>query len=200
MTVLFDELSHTYEADGQKVPLCVSDVLLLAGISGYSELVPRHYIENAAITGSAVHKACEYLDEGDLELDSLDPSIAGYVMGYHNFTKRYEPTWDHIEDSWADLELGLAGTPDRIGTVLLNGHETPAIIDIKTPAKAEKHWGLQLTAYAILSGREDHKLFALHLDRGAGYELREYPFDRDTFMAALRVAHWRIRNGAKVRR
>lgn len=224
MTVTFEEISHTYAVDGKLVELCVSDVLELAGISGYSDRVPRYLIEHAGQIGTAVHKACHFLDLDELDIDTVDPQIAGYVMGYHKFCQQYEPRWESMEQPLADIGLGVAGTPDRIGKIILPksgnlgiakikessvvqlpdfgnsgdvGNLVSAIIDIKTAVKAEKHWGLQLTAYAILSYLSNHALYALHLTREGEFELLPYVFQPGVFMAALTVAQWKKQNKKK---
>ena len=71
---------HIYEYEGVVVP-SVTQVLTLAGIHDVSH-VPLHYLERAAGIGSAVHQACEYLDEGKLDLESVDSLIVGYVLAY----------------------------------------------------------------------------------------------------------------------
>jgi len=74
-----------------------------------------------------------------------------------------------------------------------------AIVDIKTAVKPEKHWGLQLSAYAMLSGRQDYSLYALHLTRTGEFELLPYQFEPEAFLAALTVAQWKTKNGIKKR-
>lgn len=201
--VIFEEIGHTYTVDGVPVELCVSDVLELAGITGYSDRIPRYLIEHAGELGTAVHKACHYLDLGELDVNTVDEQIAGYVMGYHKFCREYEPFWYFMEEPFADSKLGVAGTPDRIGEILASPDDPKSrcIIDIKTAAKAEKHWGLQLSAYAILSGlgKQDYALYVLHLKRDGSFQLLPYKFEPDVFRAALTVAQWKNRNGNKRR-
>ncbi len=204
-TVTFEEITHTYAIDGKPVELCVSDVLELAGITGYSDRIPRYLIEHAGEIGTAVHRACHYLDIGELDIYTVDQQIAGYVMGYHKFCQQYEPEWQSIEKPLADIGLGVAGTPDRIGhlwnfTKQLRRKTEAVIVDIKTAVKPEKHWGLQLTAYAILSYLSDHVLYALHLTRDGEFELLPYVFQPGVFMAALTVAQWKNKNGTKRRK
>ena len=195
-TVTFEEITHTYAVDGKPVELCVSDVLEMAGITGYSDRVPRYLIEHARMIGTAVHKACHYLDLDALDVDTVDEQIAGYVIGYLKFREQYEPRWSLMEEPMADPVLGVAGTADRIGS--FRGNEA-AIVDIKTAVKPEKHWGLQLSAYAMLSGRQDYSLYALHLTRTGEFELLPYQNEWGVFLAALTVAQWKSRNGAKKR-
>ncbi len=204
--VTFEEIGHTYAVDGKPVELCVSDVLELAGITGYSDLIPRHVIEHAGAIGTAVHKACHYLDLRELDIDSVDPQIAGYVMGYHKFCQEYEPSWTLIEEPMAIDELGVAGTADRIGNIwnfskqLSQREPELVILDIKTAVKPEKHWGLQLSAYAILACRENYALYVLHLKRDGEFKLLPYTFEPEVFKAALTVAQWKNKNGSKRRK
>lgn len=207
MNVTFDERTHTYECDGKPVQLCVSDVLEMAGISGYADGVPRFYVERAGQIGTAVHRACQFLEQGELDLETVDEQIAGYVLGYNKFLQAFEPDWAVIEEPMVDMELGLGGTPDRIGMMWEPNQlgapgdlAVPVIVDIKTAVKPEAHWGLQLSAYAMLSGREDYSLYVLHLGRDGNYDLIPRKFERDVVLAAIQVASWRIQNGAKLKR
>jgi hypothetical protein len=194
--VIFEEIGHTYTVDGVPVELCVSDVLELAGITGYSDRIPRYLIEHAGELGTAVHKACHYLDLGELDVNTVDEQIAGYVMGYHKFTQEYAPDWELMEQPMADLGLGVAGTADRIGRIR-SQQVGSVILDIKTAAKAEKHWGLQLSAYALLAGRQECGLYVLHLKRDGSFQLLPYKFEPDVFLAALKVARWKKQNKRK---
>jgi len=203
--VTFEEIGHTYALDGKPVELCVSEVLELAGITGYSDRVPRYLIEHARMIGTAVHTACHYLDLGELDVETVDEQIAGYVMGYHKFRECHEPEWELMEEPMADGALGVAGTADRIGEIRLpedtagGGCATRAILDIKTAVKVEKHWGLQLSAYAMLSGHPEYALYVLHLTRTGEFELLPYKYEPEAFLAALTIAKWKTGNGIKKR-
>src|SRR2546430_413548 len=83
MSATFSQLGHQYECDGRSIP-SVTQVLSLSGISDVSR-IPPHILERAAAIGTAVHVACELLDQDDLDLDSVDPLLAGYVLAYQKF-------------------------------------------------------------------------------------------------------------------
>lgn len=209
--------NHEYFRDGKAIPLCVTHVLTLAGICGYPEQVPRFYIARARDIGRAVHKATLLLDADDLEgEEELDPLIRGHVQSYRRFLDRHLPSWEAQEECVAD-GIRVAGTLDRRGWLFAppaaaakrkerkdagTWERCRAIIDIKTAKQPEAWWGLQLTGYAVLAELEDHRLFSVHIqDDGRFTEthLREYPLQKDPWLAAVEVAEWRTKHGAKVR-
>jgi len=186
-----DKLTHSYTAsDGNRVSLCVSDVLRLSGIvQPYPEGAQR-FVEHARELGETVHEWCDYMDEGATDVESLaDSEILPYVLAYQRFREEHRPEWDVIEGSYATEEF--AGTVDRMGEI---GKES-VILDIKTPRKAEAHWGIQLSAYQILTGRSECALYALLLSSDATYRLIPYQPEPDVFLAALKVAQWKLANG-----
>ena len=198
-----DRATHTY-TDGsvERVALCVSDVLRLSGICPPYRDIPMvmGFVEHARELGERVHEWCDYLDNGCDDVESLEGSqLLPYVLAYRRFCEDHLPEWQHIEASFSDSVIGCAGTPDRIGSIKRGKNRTPAIIDIKTPNKAEKHWQIQLSAYQYLSHRLDCMLFVVHLASDASYKLRPYESDIETFLSATRVAQWRLQNGAKIR-
>jgi len=190
-----DRLTHTYTGrDGERVSLCVSDVLRLSGIVQPYPDGAQRFVEHARELGETVHEWCDYLDEGSADVSSLDGSdILPYVLAYQRFREECQPEWEHIEQSFVAEDC--AGTPDRIGTILRDKHRTPVIADIKTPRQPERHWQIQLSGYQWLGNRVDCMLFAVHLASDASYKLRPYESDIDTFRAALKVAQWKLANG-----
>lgn len=202
-TATLERGTHTYTADGVDVPLCVSDVLRLSGITQPYPEVPSvmNFVEHARLLGETVHDWCDYLDNGGEEhvaiLEGSEP--LPYVLAYQRFREEHAPDWEQIEQSFASKGLGCAGTPDRIGSMVRGKERRPVIIDIKTPKSAEKHWQIQLSAYQYLSGRLDCSLFVVHLAGDGSYKVRPYESDVETFLSALRVAQWRMENGAKKR-
>lgn len=203
-TATLERGSHVYtDAKGERVPLCVSSVLRLAGVCQPYPDIPSvlNHVEHARELGETVHEWADWFDQGytdrsDLSvLDGTEP--LPYILAYQRFRVEHEPEWTHIEQSFA-LE-DCAGTPDRIGTIKRGKARIPVIVDIKTPRQAEKHWQLQLSGYQWLANRLDCLLFALLLRSDATYKLLPYESDIGTFCAALRVAQWRIKNGGKIR-
>lgn len=193
--------SHVYtDAKGERVPLCVSDVLRLSGIRPSYPESPSvmNHVEHARELGETVHEWCDYIDqcrgesfESYANLGDSEP--LPYVVAYANFVKEHEPLWENVEQSF-HLE-GCAGTPDRIGAILQNGKRIPVIVDIKTPRQPEKHWQIQLSGYQWLANRLDCLLYAVLLRSDATFKLLPYESDIGTFCAALRVAQWKVSVG-----
>lgn len=106
--------------------------------------------DSAGRRGSTVHRISEDYDRGlqiNLLGDSGQPlySMEEWSMfeRYVDFTKRFNPQWDMIEQQVICPELGLAGTIDRIGTI--DGKKY--LLDIKTSNGIYNSYWLQAAAY-----------------------------------------------------
>jgi hypothetical protein len=198
-TATFTADNHRYAVDGVAVP-SVTQVLAISGLDDTTG-IPLHYLERAAGIGSAVHKACHFLDEEDLELESLDPLIQGYVLAYQRFRAENNFEIELIEHRTIANVDGLAYgmCVDRLGK--LDGRTT--VLELKTASKAQKWWGVQTAAYAVgLSDRYDFpglERVALHLAKDGTCKLIRHEDDGDyeVWWAALRVAHWQLGNGRR---
>ncbi len=201
---ILDHENHSYTHDGASVPLSVSDVLRLSGICQPYPEDPRvmALVRHAGELGSCVHDWCDYVDAGETDVERLrDTDVLPYVLAYRRFTEECEPEWEAIEQSVCDPVLGVAGTLDRIGTMKRGNGRRPVIVDIKSPKAAAKYWQVQLSAYQYLSspGRLDCSLFVVHLASDGSYKVRPYESDIETFLCAVKVAQWRVKNGVKIR-
>lgn len=199
-TATFRPTGHIYEQDGVIVP-SVTQVLTLAGIDDVSH-IPLHFLERAAAVGTAVHEACEFLDQDDLDLDSLDPLIVGYVLGYQKFKEECSFVPHVIErrgvsESSEGLRYGFC--VDRLGT--LDGK--PVLVDIKTSSKPSPSWAVQTAAYAEATNFAENPegvRLIVHVAKDGGYKLirQENIYDFHVWGAALKVAHWRLAHGSKL--
>lgn len=190
----FTAQGHIYSLDGRIVP-SVTQALTLAGLDDISR-VPRHHLEHAAQIGSAVHTACEFLDEDDLDLNSLDPAIVGYVLGYQKFKEQrgFAPI---LIERRGVVSTGLpyGFCLDRIG--ILDNREV--LIDIKTASRKQNWWGIQVAAYANAIEFKGERL-AIHVAKDGSYKLipHEDAADFTAWQAALEIAHWKLAHGAKL--
>ena len=198
--------NHEYTvAGGRRVSLSVSEVLSLAGIVQPYPEIPQvmNFVEHARELGETVHQWCDHLDLGgdrETAFDVLrDSEPLPYFVAYTRFCAEHEPVWENVEQSFASLELDVAGTPDRIGTIKRGKNTIPVILDMKTAQQKAAYWPIQLSAYQYLSGRADCALYVLHLCGDGSYKLRPYEPDIETFLASVRIAQWRLKNGAKMR-
>lgn len=197
-TVQFDELSHIYQKDGVVVP-SVTQVLTLAGMSDFSK-VPMHILEKAKQIGTAVHKASQFLDEGDLDLDSLDQSIVGYMVGYQKFKEEYEFKPRLIEHRMVGEVDGMAYgmTLDRLGR--MKGYDCDVLLDLKTSSRPSASWAIQTAAYVDGYGGEPAR-FVVRVSKDGKFSLIPYNDGQDfeVWRSALRVAYWRLNHGAKLK-
>lgn len=199
-TVTRDE-AHRYWYGGQEL-FGVTRVLELTGLSDFSA---PHFTDAVRDRGQYVAMAVELLNEGTLDLDTLDPQLVPYVDAYAAFVRESGVTVEHCERIVYDVDHGYAGTLDLIVTQERRGRLVRMLIDLKLGLYDSVR--IQTAAYA----RAARSLYptpvvmerrALILRGDGSYTLTE-PFtnhlDEVTFLAALRVVQWRKSNsGAPV--
>ena len=187
MQVTFEPETHTYrDSTGQVVP-SVTQILKGAGLLDYSMYSGAEY---AAARGTAVHLACQYWDEGDLDYDGLDPEIVPYVDAWIRYREDSDFVPCQLEQMVWCASPRYAGTLDRVGMV--QGHQW--LLDIKTgqphPATA-----LQTAAYAEASGLLGlTKRGAVYLRNDGTYKLEvhnNHLKDWQNFAAVCAVYTWK---------
>lgn len=183
----FDEKTHEYRLCG-KVVRSVTQVLQDVGIVSFGG-VPPDVLERARAKGQAVHVACHYFDENDLDWSSLAPELVPYVQAYQKFKTDTGFHPDMTEQKVWSYSLGIVGTLDRCGKVP-DGRRW--LIDLK--AGEVPDWGgLQLAGYDLCLplGEARHR-FGLQLKSDGTYNL--VPFkdrqDFNVFIGAVNVARW----------
>lgn len=182
----FDDPTHTYRWDGQRVPGVTSVLSPLTDYDG----VPRSIMEKASARGKAVHAACQLHDQHELDEAALDPALAPYLSGWRNFLADYDCNWFDIEKPAYSKTMRFAGTPDREGEV----RSRSAIVDIKTTATPMPAVGPQLAAYEHLSFGTTNKAdrYAVYLYNDGTYLCKKYtdPSDFSVFASLLTLRTW----------
>lgn len=158
--------------------------------------------EYGATRGSHVHLACQYLDAGELDEDSLDPVLIPYVEGWKRFKADTGIIVRMAEERITSERLGVTGTPDRVVDWPSVGF---AVIDIKSGSLSD--WtAIQLAAYKLLiiektglPQAERMKRFAVRLPGDGTYKVKEYKdrADEGIFLAALAIHNWKKNHGGK---
>jgi len=142
--------------------------------------------------GSAVHVACQLLDEGDLDESSVDENVAPYLAAYKRFLTEMRPEILAIEKPVTNGIYLYRGTLDRIYKFPTKTRSV--LVDIKCGACEPWH-SIQTAGYQLC---EDQTLTraCLHLTPD-GYKWREHGDRNDAkvFLAALTLANWRRSNG-----
>ena len=199
-TGTFQVDGHIYTDDAGKVVPSVTQVITLGGVDELA-CVPRRVLQRPGEIGTAVHLATRFLDEGDLDVHSVDPQIAGYVFSWNKFKIEYDFTPVVIErrgisvDPGSGLAFGFC--LDRIGMM----GEREALLDLKTGAEALASWGVQTAGYAEASEFDGPRM-SVHLFEDGTTGLPIPHDEADDFAQwhrALETAYWRLAHGAKIR-
>lgn len=180
----FEPETHKYFIDGKEVP-SVTQVLVEAGLIDLS-----FYNEEGKKRGSAVHQACQYLDEDDLDVESISPGLRPYVEAYINFKKETDFKPELIEHQVYETFYGFAGTVDRTG--IMRGKRV--LIDIKTGSIAP-FAAIQTAGYTACLHNDFYHRFGLCLKPNGAFKLLEFndSNDESIFLSALAVAKWKRR-------
>jgi hypothetical protein len=191
MGATYTHHGHQYECDGRSIP-SVTQVLALAGITDVSR-IPPHILQRAADIGTAVHLACELLDQDDLDLDSVDSKIVGCVLAYQKFRSESGFVPELIEHRSVGICVGLqyGFCVDRMGYI--EGQKI--VLDLKTSSKPYDSWAIQTMAYALGLDCFEARRAAIRLAKDGSYQLIEHPdrvHDAQIWESALAIAHWRL--------
>lgn len=182
-------MSHVYSLDGVVVP-GVSECLKNAALSDYSQ-VPVGVLQAAADRGTALHEATALLDQENLDLESVDPAIQGYLLSYQ--------LWRESTEDWCILQIEQWKIADcagmKYGMTVDRQFMAPGgarwIIDLKTSAKRQDWWALQTAAY---DEKQDKRRGVIHCFKdGKTAQLIEYTEDTDysVWEACLKLEHWK---------
>lgn len=193
----FDAESHRYTVDGVVLPSVTQILKPLYSFHG----VPAEVLEAKAALGTAVHRACELLDNDDLDQESeegkagLEP-IAGYLAGYVKFKAELRPVVLENETQLHHPVHHYAGTIDRRYTINRDLWD----IDLKSTVAMSPVVGLQTAAYSeLLRARGDRRKArrgALQLFPDGKYKLWEFlePSDLAVFLSLLNVYRFKERH------
>lgn len=183
----FDEVAHRYVVGGVERP-SVTQVIYQAGL-----IDDRWWSEEARNRGKAVHIACHYLDEGDLDIESVDEAHRLYVRAWERFKADARFTPKLIEHRIFHPTYGYCGTLDRTGTI--EGGAT-ILLDIKT-GLAERWHGIQLAGYANSFDKPGRfRRLTVLLRRDGTYKVHEYSATEyrdhwNTFRACLAISNFK---------
>jgi hypothetical protein len=199
----FDPERHLYLVEGRPVP-SVTQVLAACGLSADYSTVAPEVLERKRIIGEYVHKATQYLDEGSLDLATVDPQIQPYLAAYRQFLNDSAFRPRLIEHRLVGNINGMlcGGTVDREGAMA----GKLWIIDLKCIERLYPSFALQTAGYGLLLPKPVTLPFrytraVLQLKPDGTYKLTAYedPADFDVFRAALALTVWRMNHGMDFR-
>jgi hypothetical protein len=193
----FDGDHHLYLVQGRPVP-SVTQVLHSTGLGADYSMVSPEVLERKRLIGQFVHEATQYLDEGSLDLASVDPELQPYLCAYQRFLREsgFQPQLiEHrIVGSIGGMLCG--GTVDRVG--MMNGQLW--IIDLKCVERLYPGFAIQTAGYELLLPKPVVPPFkyiraVLQLRPDGSYKMSppyEDPSDLDVFRAALITTIWKM--------
>lgn len=99
--------------------------------------------------GTLVHSECEGIIKG-FERSNISPYVSGYV---ESFKKWWGDGMEvlTIEERFYNDELQITGQVDLI---IKDSEKRIILVDLKTSAKPQKSWPLQLAAYGMLASQK----------------------------------------------
>ena len=152
----FDEKFHRYRNTKGTVVPSTTQVFGILGCNDFDG-VPADVLEWKRNYGIAVHKAIELLVQGDLDWDSVDeviiPAITGLEQKLKAMQFKYEAAEEMRVHSLFGMEYGL--TVDLKGTIVHQGKERQAVIDLKSGVKFSPTWRWQIGGYTTAQGKID---------------------------------------------
>lgn len=181
--------AHEYRLDGQRVP----SVTQILSWNTDTSRIPAW----TAHRGTALHLAAQFLDEGDLDWDSVDPIVLPHLERYRDFRDTQKPEYEAIElPVWGEIDgLRFAGMIDRVR--VLRSHRR--VTDLKSGKPRAEH-GAQVQAYKVALqqrfGYDDVGCSGLYLPNDGPWVEKQYnePHHLETFRAKLRRYYAEARN------
>lgn len=196
-TLQFDPVVHAYTLGGVRVPSVTQVLKPLYSFDG----IPVGVLNAKAALGTAVHRACELLDNDDLDEDSDAgraglASIAGYLAGYKRFKSDKRLTIIANEQRLYHPVHRYAGTIDR--RYAIEGHIWD--VDLKSTVSMSPIVGIQTAAYTEMFRANGFNALArrgaLQLFPDGKYKLHEFsdPSDFPVFLSLLTIQRFKERH------
>lgn len=204
----FDEAAHEYRVDGVRYPSVTEIIRPLS--ADWLARIPHDVLERKRAFGVAVHKACEWDDDGELDDGATDPRVMGCVNAWRAFRRALNVQVIENETRLYHPTLLIAGTLDRFVRMDTNrtiGGRDFWLLDIKTSDEPHESYGVQLAGYLLLiegqaEGRSEFgemsrdgliRRGTVHLFDDGTYKLHQFknPNDEPAFRACLSLHHWK---------
>lgn len=141
----FDEAKHEYTV-GDKRLHSVTEICRFAFPDAYGD-IPAKMKDYYFSRGHGVHKLAEDVENGIDGQFTYDPEVEKYRASHARFLKEtgFRALPGGIEMRVKNLEMGYAGTLDRIGTV----GDRIWLLDLKTSSVKDAPTALQLALYLL---------------------------------------------------
>jgi hypothetical protein len=112
------------------------------------EKVPHDILERAAARGSSVHALCAGIAHGNwIPETMINEELKGYVQSFTKWSATQVSKFLVIEKRYTDNELQYSG---QVDFVVLGSDDNLYLIDLKTSARPQKTYPVQMAAYQHL--------------------------------------------------
>lgn len=191
--LLFDEATHTYRVDGVVVP---SVTQILAPLNDFSMVSPAD-LEYARQLGTAVHKATELYDAGDLDESTVPEVVQPYLDAWIRLRRELPFEILGMEKRVYHPAHRYCGTYDR----LVKFDDRRCMWDIKT-GDLYPSYGPQTAAYKNAeekqSGKRIEGRHTIQLRDDGTYRIHEMkdPEDWAVFLSCLTLHNFRNKHAA----
>ncbi|HVN82264.1 MAG TPA: hypothetical protein VMW38_24985 [Terriglobia bacterium] len=198
----FDSQRHIYYFDGRPL-VSVTQVLSATGILPSFAFVDKVMLERKRQIGGALHAALHYLQQGDLDENTVDERVKPRLDAYRLFVSdtSFKPIDCELRmyPTVAGMQYGM--TLDVTGTI----KSQPYLIDFKSAdGSVEKGWSIQLAAYEAGIPRPlvppfRWRRLSLQLKKTGTYAKTEWtdPGDTQEWKSALYLVYRRMARGSK---
>ena len=192
---------YRHKAEGYRLP-SVSDI-----VPESYEGCPFDLLQEGQKRGTFVHAASVLLDNDNLDWSSVPENYKPYLKAWElacsELSLKFYPGWS--EKPCHSEVIGVAGTPDRIGTMARR--LTPTVFDLKTgdghSNKIKAIWGLRLAGYELIyreiSGKHRGKMerFVIQLHSTGKFTPvpLEDPSDHAAFRSFANTYKWKMNKG-----
>jgi predicted RecB family nuclease len=120
---------------------------ILKGFTSYDK-VPTQILERAAARGTTVHAICAGIAEGAWIPDSvIDPELLGYIESFKLRSEAQVKEYTIIEQRYTHSEMNYTG---QLDFVIKSTDNELYLVDLKTSAKPQKTYPVQMAAYDML--------------------------------------------------
>lgn len=172
---------------------------ILKAYTSYDQ-VPAQILQNAATRGTKVHAICAGIASGNWIPESMiDEELRGYVKSFQQWAAMQVKEFIVIEKRYHSDGLGFTG---QIDFVVRATDDKFYLVDLKTSAKPQKTYPLQMGAYDLLireSGTKVEGAMLVYLNKTGEFPeinlMQDTEEEIETFLAALLV--WKYLNKGK---
>lgn len=119
--------------------------------TSYNE-VPQNILQHAAARGTRVHAICAGIANGAwITNEAMGEECVGYVRSFEQWFDQYVEEVLLVEKRYIDKVLGYTG---QIDFLIRAKNGTRCLVDLKTSARPQKTYGIQMAAYSNLLDSE----------------------------------------------